>query len=129
MADNRLFKTVTSMDNEYFPNSRKWPELYVIAMNIIERTQRHLLSRLKQIISQGMYKDHEAAGIFLYAELEVEATKLFKEYRDTFPLKSAIKHNPSRVKDFFKKCMDIGQEEFYREIDHSIGYVYYKLDT
>ena len=31
-----------------------------------------------------MYKDHEAAGEFLCAELEAEAVKLFKEYKDTF---------------------------------------------
>ena len=129
MPENRLFTIVINMSNKYFPNSYKWCDLYCIAMDIIKRTQRYLLNNLKSVISEGKYKNPEATALLLHAELEAEAEKLFDEYKDTFPLKSAIKRYPAKVNSFLKECVDIGREEFCREMKNAIGFACYKLDA
>lgn len=126
---NRLFIIGTDIVKEFFPGTYKWPELYMIVLGNIERTKEQLIGRMKQIIKDGTYKDVEAAGMFLYAGLDEEAAKRFEENKDTFPLKTVLKRDPSHVKDFYRKCIDVGCDEFIRGIDCAIDFVYCKQEV
>lgn len=126
MADNGLFEIGIGVVNEFFPGSHKWPELYMIVLGNIARTQTQLIGRMKQIIKDGTYKDVEAAEMFLYAGFDEEAAKRYEENKDTFPLKTVSKRDPSHIKDFYRRCIDIGCNEFIMGMELATDFVYNK---
>lgn len=124
---NRLFYLGTDLITEYFHNTYHWQKIYFIWRECIDFTVMRLTDITKNAIETGDFRNPDKAKTVFSPD--EEAAKFLEECKDIFPLKTVLRRNPTHVKDFFVKSVEVGREEFGREMEKAIDFVRYKMHT